>query len=268
VPRGDAARPRPLESCAPALLGLHPGTEVDGYAAALDGTDLAAARRGLGALYDQCLLTEPAQGRYRLHHLFGEHARALAGRDDPDGDRDQATARLLDYYQHVGALAEALLARQARTASAPAAGAMPAAVPALADRDQALAWALAERANLIGCLYHATGTGQHARIVALTAGIAGLLRQDGPWAEAITRHATALRAARQLGDRSGQANALNNLGDMRRLTGDYPDAARDLEEALGMSPQAQRRKASHRPQLIGVAAQPDHSQAGAIPAWL
>jgi hypothetical protein len=34
-------------------LGLHPGTEFDGYAAAaLDGTDLAVARRGLEALYD------------------------------------------------------------------------------------------------------------------------------------------------------------------------------------------------------------------------
>jgi hypothetical protein len=41
-------------------LGLHPGTEIDSYAAAaLDGTDLAAARRGLEALYDQYLLTEP-----------------------------------------------------------------------------------------------------------------------------------------------------------------------------------------------------------------
>ena len=32
----------------------------------------------------------------------------------------------------------------------------------------------------------------------------------------------------------GQANALTNLGSIRRLTGDYPGAARDLEEALGI----------------------------------
>ncbi len=203
-------------------LGLHPGLDVDGYAAAaLD--------------YDQYLLTEPAQGRYRLHDLIREHARALAGRLDPDGDRDQATARLLDYYQHAAALADAFLARQARTAPAPAAGTMPAAVPALAGREQALAWARAERASLLACLDHATRTGQHARIIALTAGIAGLLRYDGPWAEAITRHATALRSAQYLGDRLGQASALNELGDVRAATGDYPGAARDLEEALGIS---------------------------------
>ena len=98
-------------------LGLHPGADIDAYAAAaLDGTDLAAARRGLEALYDQYLLTEPAQGRYRMHDLIREHARALAGRLDPDDDRDQATARLLDYYQHTAARADALIARQTRPA--------------------------------------------------------------------------------------------------------------------------------------------------------
>jgi hypothetical protein len=80
-------------------LGLHPGTDIDAYAAAaLDGTDLVAARRGLEALYDQYLMAEPAQSWYRLHDLIREHARALADRLDPDRDRDGATARLLDYY--------------------------------------------------------------------------------------------------------------------------------------------------------------------------
>jgi tetratricopeptide (TPR) repeat protein/transcriptional regulator with XRE-family HTH domain len=214
-------------------LGLHPGTEIDSYAAAaLDGTDLAAARRGLEALYDQYLLTEPAQGRYRMHDLIREHARALADRLDPDRDRDDATTRLLDYYQHTAARADILIARQARPALAPADGVIPAAVPALADREQALAWARAERASLLACLDHATGTGQHARVIALTAGLAGLLRRDGPWADAITRHTAAVQAARQLGDRLGQANALADLGAVRQMTADAPAAAQDLEQAL------------------------------------
>jgi hypothetical protein len=42
-------------------LGLHPGVDIHAYAAAaLDGTDLTAARRGLEALYDQYLRTEAA----------------------------------------------------------------------------------------------------------------------------------------------------------------------------------------------------------------
>jgi tetratricopeptide (TPR) repeat protein/transcriptional regulator with XRE-family HTH domain len=212
-------------------LGLHPGADIDGYAAAaLDGTDLVAARRGLEALYDQYLLTEPAAGRYRLHDLIGEHARALANRVDPDRDRDGVIARLLDYYQHAAARADALIARQP---PAPAA-AVPASVPALADREQALAWARAERASLLACLDHATATGQHARAIALTAALAGLLRLDGPWAEAITRHTAAIQAARSLGDRLGQAGALTALGDVQRLTGDYPAATQALEQALGI----------------------------------
>ena len=216
-------------------LGLHPGADIDAYAAAaLDGTSLAAARRGLEALYDQYLIAEPAQDRYRLHDLIREHARALAARLDPDRDRDDATTRLLDYYQHTTARADTLLAPQARPALAPADGAIPAPAPDLADREQALAWARAERANLLACLDYATGTGHHARVIALAAGTAALLRHDGPWVEALARHITAVRAAQHLGDQLGQANALIDLGDVRRATGDYPGAAQALEEALGI----------------------------------
>jgi tetratricopeptide (TPR) repeat protein/transcriptional regulator with XRE-family HTH domain len=214
-------------------LGLYPGADIDGYAAAaLDDTDLATARRGLEALYDQYLLAEPAQGRYRMHDLIREHARALADRFDPGEDRDSTTGRLLDYYQYTAARAEALVARQSRPAPASTDGPLAAALPALADREQALAWARTERASLLACLDHATATGQHPRVIALTAGLAGLWRSDGPWADAINRHEAAARAARHVGDRNGQAGALSNLGYLRRVTGDYPAGAQALEEAL------------------------------------
>jgi tetratricopeptide (TPR) repeat protein/transcriptional regulator with XRE-family HTH domain len=218
-------------------VGLHPGTDLDAYAAAaLDGIDLAAARHGLEVLYDQYLLAEPVQGRYRMHDLIWEHALALASRLDPARDRDQATGRVLDYYQYTAVRADALILGRARIASAAAGngGPEPAAVPSLADREQALAWARAERGSLLGCLDHVTGTGRGDRIVALTAGLAGLLRHDGPWAEAITRHTTAAAAAGHLADRLGQASALADRGNVRRLTGEHQGAARDLEEALGI----------------------------------
>ena len=226
-------------------LGLHPGSEFDGYAAAaLHSTGLTAARRGLEALYDQYLLIEPEPGRYRMHDLIREHARSLAGRLDPDDDRDRATGRLLDYYQHTTARANALVdrqvgtssvtARQLGTSSVTAAEAASAAVLVLADQDQALAWLRAERASLLACLDYATGTSLHARVIALAVGLAALLRQDGPWAEAIARHSTALRSAQHLGDRHGQASELTNLGIVRQLTGDFTGAGRDLAEALGI----------------------------------
>jgi hypothetical protein len=218
-------------------LGLHPGTDLDVYAAAaLNGADLPAARRGLEALYDQYLLTEPAQGRYGLHDLIREHARTLADQLDPDGDRVQALERLLDYYQHTAAITEALLARQPGTIPVSTfAAAPPPAVPALPDRDRALQWARAERANLLACLDHATQTGQDTRITGLTAFIAVLLLQDGPWTDALTRHATAVQAACQLGDQLGYANALHNLGTARQRRGTIPAQPRPRKKRCGFT---------------------------------
>jgi transcriptional regulator with XRE-family HTH domain len=190
-------------------LGLHPGTEIDDYAAAaIDGTELSVARRSLEALYDQYLLSEVTQGRYRMHDLIREHARVLADRVDPDQDRELATARLLDYYQHAAARAAALIARQPRPGPATADGAIPAAVPALAGSEQALAWARAERPSLLACLDHAASTGQHARVIALTAGLAGprpspgMKRRSGPHATSMTESARLTRSA-TLGTCSG-----------------------------------------------------------------
>jgi tetratricopeptide (TPR) repeat protein/transcriptional regulator with XRE-family HTH domain len=222
-------------------LGLHLGSDIDRYAAAaLDGTGLSAARRGLEGLYDHYLLIESAEGRYRLHDLLREHARALAGRLDPAEARDAASARQLDYYQHAAAVANVRITGRIRPGPAadiagPAAdGGVPAAVPVLADLEQALTWARAERASLMACIDYAASTGRHSRVAALTAGISGLLLSDGPWADAIVRHTAAIAAAQQLGDRLSRAGALVDVGDVWRLTGDYPAAAQALEEALGI----------------------------------
>jgi tetratricopeptide (TPR) repeat protein/DNA-binding XRE family transcriptional regulator len=214
-------------------LGLHPGTDIDAHAAAaLDGSNLATTRRCLEALYDQYLIAEPSRGRYRLHDLMREHSRALTVRLDTEDDRDQAAGRLLDYYQHAAAIADALIARHARPGAAH--GTTSAAVPDLAGREQALAWARAERSSLLACLDQATSVGQHARVIALTAALSGLWRHDGPWADAITRHATAIQAARHLADRLGEANALTDLGAVLRLAVDYSAAAQALEHGLAI----------------------------------
>ena len=178
-------------------LGLHPGTDIDGYAAAaLDGTDSNISRRRPEALYEQYLLTEPAPGRYRMHDLIRAHARALADHLEPDDDRDQAMARLLDYYQYNAARADALIACQARPGPVPAVGG--ATRGSRAGRPGAGAGLGPRRARQPAGPAWITpaATGQHARVTALTACLAGLLRSDGPWAEAVTRHMAAVQAAR------------------------------------------------------------------------
>ena len=56
------------------------------------------------------------------------------------------------------------------------------------------------------------------------------LADDYPAAAASNRQA--LELFRGLGHRRGQANALNGLGRVYRLTGDYPAAAASLRQAL------------------------------------
>jgi DNA-binding SARP family transcriptional activator len=214
-------------------LSLNPGSTTDAYAAAaLAGIPPGEAAAHLDALHGEGLLTETGHRRYGMHDLLRRYARghAAAGSAESAG---QALERLLDYYQHAAARANGRLARQARPGP-PAA--VPAGLPATPDLDddiQALAWTRAEHANLLACLDHAAA-GHHPHVVALTSGLAELWRRDGPWAEAITRHAAAARAAQGLGNQLGQAYALSDLGVAQRLTGAYPAAARAQEQALAI----------------------------------
>jgi tetratricopeptide (TPR) repeat protein len=253
-------------------LGLVPGPSIDAHAAAaLDGTSLAQARRHLEQLYDQHLLTEPTPGRYVLHDLVREHARALAADDDP-ADSAAAAGRLLDYYLHT-TLAASMHTHAQRISSASLPPARPPeCAPQLATQGQAQAWLEAERANLHATVGYAAATGQsrYARLIPVA--MAGFLQNEGHWdqcqallqdAVAAARHdgdrpgegqillllgltrfgcddiagaaATfqqALALYQELGDRSGQGDALNGIGFMHQAAGNYPAAAACYRQAL------------------------------------
>ena len=213
-------------------LGLHPGLDVDGYAAAaLCDEPLTRARGNLRELYDHYLLTEPAYGRYRLHDLLGQHAASLADTDLP-ADREQAVARLFDYYQHSAQLAAAQLGGSPHGPFVP--GPVPATVPELPNRDRAWAWLAAERPNLLACVDEAVRDRLDDRVVALALAVAVFLREDGAWPHARAVLDSAVISARRLGDRHAEAAATARRGVIRRLTGDFPGAAEDLEHALTM----------------------------------
>jgi tetratricopeptide (TPR) repeat protein len=216
------------------VLGLHLGTTIDPYAAAaLASTSLEEATAHLADLEGEGLLTEVGYRRYGMHDLTRRYARERADTDTAT-DRDLAVDRLMDYYQHTAALAESRLARQNRSSPAQIPAKPPTAVPDLRDRTRALAWARAERANLLACLDLVTEAHQHARVVAFTSAVTSLLRQDGPWTDAITRHTAAVRAAQRLGDRMSEADALDNLGIAHQMAGDFPAATEALEAALAI----------------------------------
>ncbi len=208
-------------------LGLHPGPDIDACAAAaLAGLPPGEVAMHLDALYSDRLLEERVTRRYRMHDLIGQYARSLAAGESGD-DRERATGRLLDYYQHTAQAADVQLARHTRPATT-AFVTVPAAAP---GRIQAQAWMAAEQANLAACIDFALTRGDHARVTGLTAAIAAHLRSDGPWPRAIILHAAAARAARHAGDRPGHASALLNLGDIQYLTSDIPAATEALQQA-------------------------------------
>jgi tetratricopeptide (TPR) repeat protein/transcriptional regulator with XRE-family HTH domain len=212
-------------------LGLHPGTDIDAYAAAaLDGVSLAVARRHLEALYDHHLLTETAPRRYRLHDLIHEHARALAA-TDRKADRDAATERMLNYYLHTLCTASRQVARR----QPPITVEPPAAWPELPDRPAAMAWLDAERLNLHAAADCAIASGHPAYTIAISGVMHGYLCGQGHWNQALVLHRTALDAIRQCDDLAAEPRALIGLSIIQRLTGDTPAALAGLSRALELS---------------------------------
>jgi DNA-binding SARP family transcriptional activator len=215
-------------------LGLHPGTDIDAHAtAALNGTTLDAARRGLEDLYDQHLLTEPAPGRYRLHDLLREHAQTLAASEDP-ATREAATGRLLDYYLHTALAAGAHIPpHRIATASLPPAR-PPDCAPPVTTQSQASRWLADERANLHAAVGYAADTARTRHAMVIPAAIAGFLQAGGYWDQNRALLQTAVAAARQAGDRPGQGQMLLLLGLPQAMAGDLERAAATFRQALAL----------------------------------
>ena len=212
-------------------LGLIPGADIDAYAAAaLDGTSVAAARGQLDELYDHHLITEPAPGRYLLHDLLRQYARALAAGDT--GESRAAVGRLVNYYAHVAAAASQHIATWTTAGGRLPPTSPPASAPELASSADAAGWLDAERPNLQLAVGYAAGHGMPQHAIAIAAAMGGFLRARGYWDQAADQYRTALAAARQAGDRSGQAGLLDELGLLQQLTSDYPAATATLAEAI------------------------------------
>jgi tetratricopeptide (TPR) repeat protein/transcriptional regulator with XRE-family HTH domain len=213
-------------------LGLHPGPDIDAYAAAaLDDTTVSQARRGLEALYDQHLITQPAPSRYRFHDLIREHARTLAAADDPAA-REAAATRLLDYYLHTARAASGHFPSWTNTEGPAPPGRPPATAPPVSTPAQAAGWLEAERANLYAAAGYATATARPRYALSIPAAMDGFLQTRGYWDQGLVLHQAALAAARRGGDRAGQAHALMGLSPMQLVTDDILAAAASATRAL------------------------------------
>ncbi|MER5885279.1 tetratricopeptide repeat protein [Streptomyces sp. NPDC001941] len=148
------------------LLGALPGSTFDEYAAAaLADVPLHTAQDVLEDLLDAHLVQQPTPGRYRLHDLVHQHARRAGEEQDAPADRQRALGRMLDYYVHAVAAADA--AMPLVPSRPPTAGRAPAALPRHSGKDDAFRWMTAEYENLIAVFEIASAIGADAHVCEL-----------------------------------------------------------------------------------------------------
>jgi tetratricopeptide (TPR) repeat protein/DNA-binding SARP family transcriptional activator len=210
------------------VLGLHPGVDVDPYAmAALLGTDLFAARHVLDLLARAHLVQRADRRRFGMHDLVRVYAAELAAAHDSADECRAALTRLFDHYLYTAATAMNQLTPgdRHRRPDLPA-PATP--VPDLPDSAAALAWADAERENLV---LSAATRGWPAHTIRFAAVLWRYLDIGGHYDDALTLHAHALDAAREPADR---ATVLDGIGTVHYRRGDYPRAGDLFTQAVDL----------------------------------
>jgi DNA-binding SARP family transcriptional activator/Flp pilus assembly protein TadD len=216
------------------LIGLHPGPDLDVYAAAaMTGTTAETAARLLGQLARAHLIHPTEPGRYGLHDLLREYAAEQAAEAETGPARQAALTRLFDHYLHTASAAMDVLypAEQHRRPRI-AAPATP--VPAVTDPGAARAWLDAERAVLVAVAAHTAARGWPGHTTRLAATVWRHLDTGAHYPDAITLHTHARSAACQAGDRAAEAAALTSLGIAAWRQGRHRQAAGQHRQALAL----------------------------------
>jgi DNA-binding SARP family transcriptional activator/Tfp pilus assembly protein PilF len=227
------------------LLALHPGADLDSYAvAALVQTSLGHTRRLLDLLCRAHLVERTGAGRHGMHDLLHGYAAGRAETEDAADDRRAALTRLFDYYLATAAAAVDLLEPGAQH-HRPRITVPDTPMPPLPDATAGRAWLDAERPTLVAISGYATDHGWPWHTTRLAATLYRYL-DGGYYTDALAIYSQAADAAGQLGDRSGQAHALTNLGSVYRLRGRYDTALAIYRRALARHHNADDRRGEAR----------------------
>ncbi len=219
------------------LAALHPGPDLDSYAAAaLAGTDLSTARTLLRRLHQDHLLQPATPGRYTFHDLVRAYAAGRATDEDSPPARRAALGRLFDFHLATSAAAMDSLypAETHRRPRVPVPGTP---MPALTDPAAALAWLDLERPSLVAVAGHAAIHGWPTHTTRLSTTLFRYLN-GGHHTDALTIHGHAHQVVRHGDDPITHAHVLINLGGTYSLLGRYGPAVEHLQRALSLARQA------------------------------
>ena len=221
------------------FLGIVPGADVGHEAvAALLDVDPSAAGHLLDRLAAGHLIGRPARMRYQFHDLIRDHASALCHAVDDEAARGDALARLFAYYVERATDATTIL--HPRLFRLPPEEIARIAPPApLGDREAAMGWLEAERANLVEAVVHASTHGPAAAAWQLADAMRGyfLVRPCG--ADWLTVGQAGLDAATRAADPRAESAMHNSLGRAYRRLGNLPAAVDHLGQALVTSQAAE-----------------------------
>ncbi|MFF4537687.1 BTAD domain-containing putative transcriptional regulator [Streptomyces aureus] len=213
-------------------LSLHPGPDIGtAAAAALAGAPVRPVRALLTELTGASLIGEHAPGRFAFHDLLRAYARELAGTEDTEERRGTALLRMHDHYLHTTHHASAVISPRRETLPLPPSTTDGGAVR-FTGRRQAMQWLRTERHVLRAVVEHAAAHGHEDHAWRTAVGLDLYFDRLGFWHDLMEINSAALRAARAVGDRTGEAHALRGLGFFHTRFAHSAEARRDLGRAL------------------------------------
>ncbi|MFF8536686.1 BTAD domain-containing putative transcriptional regulator [Streptomyces sp. SAS_267] len=213
-------------------LSLHPGPDIStASAAALAAAPARPVRALLTELTGASLLGEHAPGRYAFHDLLRAYARELADTEDTEERRGAALRRMHDHYLHTTHHASAIISPRRETLPLPP-STTDGGAPRFTGRKQAMQWLRTERHVLRAVVEHAAAHGYEDHAWRTAVGLDLYFDRLGFWHDLMEINSAALRAARAIGDRTGEAHALRGLGFFHTRFAHSAEARRDLGRAL------------------------------------
>ena len=194
------------------FLGLHPGDDFSlPAAAALVGTAPAQARQHLDVLVGSHLMQQSAPGRYRFHDLLRAYAIDQLRHLESSDVQTEALRRVLGWYLHTADAARRVLtpfdgyALDERVPS-------DAAPLAFDGYESAYRWYQAEGLNLLTATRVAVKVGLHPIAWRLSAVLRGIYMHQNAFDAWLSTARIGVESAAHVGDRRGEAEALESLG--------------------------------------------------------
>jgi tetratricopeptide (TPR) repeat protein len=214
------------------LLALDPGPDVSTTAAAVLADMPSGQAREILARLAQAHLIETVPGvagRWRMHDLLRLYAQQRCDEDTDVAVRERARDRLLSHYAN-----KAKTANQYVEALSDVEALSSAASGVFAGRADALAWFDAEQSNLIAAVSMAVETGRDQVAMWLPISLAAYLDLRRRLDDKLSIVAVSRDTAQRLGDRKGEAAALNTLGNTLAQLRRFDEAITMLRDAVAI----------------------------------